>query len=52
MSNQNIKSEFKAIRIWQFNLEAMGDKTEPSNAYTTFHTSNEDNDNFKAFDDN
>jgi hypothetical protein len=52
LSNQNIKSEFKVIRIWRFNLEAMDDKTELSNAYTTFHTSNEDNDNLKTFDDN
>lgn len=51
LSNQNIKSEFKAIEIWQFNLEAMDDK-KPNNAYTTFHTSNEDNDNLKAFGDN
>jgi hypothetical protein len=52
LSNQNIKSEFKDIEIWQFNLEAMDDKTKPNNAYTTFHTSNEDNDNLKAFSDN
>ncbi len=52
LSNLNIKSEFKAIRILRFNLEAMDDKIELSNVCTTFHTSNEDNDNLKAFDDN
>jgi hypothetical protein len=30
----------------------MDDKIELSNVCTTFHTSNEDNDNLKAFDDN
>jgi hypothetical protein len=30
----------------------MDDNTELNNAYTTFHTSNEYNDNLKALDDN
>jgi hypothetical protein len=35
MTNNNIKSRFKATRIWPLTPKAMDDKTKPSDIYTT-----------------
>jgi len=33
LTKQNIKSCYRIIKIWSFNLKAMDDKTWPSNVY-------------------